>query len=103
MLDSRFKYTKYTQLGYACVNMLQISLDRTRKKYQKKVNKDKKLLFKVITRLLRNKKILKQAEKKARKKALYLATKLEEESKTILAENLNCPATFVGIKFSLII
>jgi hypothetical protein len=46
------------------------SLDRTRDEYQKKVDEDEKLLATVISRLLRNKKILKQAEERARKKAL---------------------------------
>jgi hypothetical protein len=42
-----------------------------------KVDIDKKLLAEVIVRLLRNKKILAQAEERARKKTLYLASELE--------------------------
>ena len=54
----------------------------------KKVNKDKKLLLKVILRLLRNKKILKQAKKKVRKKVLCLASKIKEKGELTLVEEL---------------
>ena len=101
MPNSCLKYAKCTQLGHACVNMSQKSLDRTRDKYQKKVNEDEKLLATVISRLLRNKKILKQAEERARKKALCLATDMEAAGETEMAQEVDCPASSISIEFSL--
>jgi hypothetical protein len=46
------------------------------------VDEDKKLLAKVILRLLRNKKILKQVEDCARQKTLCLASKIEVAGET---------------------
>ena len=58
------------------------------------------MLAKVIARLLRNKKILKQAKERARKKALCLALEIEEEGENVVAENLNYPAALISIEFS---
>ena len=54
-------------------------------------------------RLLRNKKILKQAKERARKKALYLALEIEKKGELTLAEELNCSAASIDIEFSLAI
>ena len=61
------------------------------------------MLVEVIARLLRNKKILAQANKRARKKALCLALEIEAESKNINAESLDCSIASIGIEFLLII
>jgi hypothetical protein len=61
------------------------SLDRTRKKYGAQVAADEKLLAKVTSRLLSNKKILEQAARGARRKALCLASEMEAEG-----ENVHC-------------
>jgi hypothetical protein len=58
------------------------------------------LLAAVISRLLRNKKILKQAEERARKKALCLAADMEAASETKAAQELDCPAASISIEFS---
>jgi hypothetical protein len=58
------------------------------------------LLAAVISQLLRNKKILKQAEERARKKALCLAADIEAASKTKAAQKLNYPAASISIEFS---
>jgi hypothetical protein len=76
------------------------SLDRTHKEYQKKVDEDKKLLAKVISRLLRNKKILKQAEDHARQKTLCLASEIEAAGETEAAQDFNCPAALISEAFS---
>ena len=55
----------------------------------------------MISRLLRNKKILKQAEEQAQKKALCLATDIEAASKTEIAQEIDCPASSISIEFSL--
>jgi hypothetical protein len=100
MPDSRLKCAECTRLGQACVNMSWESLDRTREEYQKKVDDDEKLLAAVISRLLRNKKILKQAEERARKKALCLASDMEAAGETEAAQDIDCPASSIGMAFS---
>jgi hypothetical protein len=54
----RLKCAKYIRKGRPCINLSWASLDRTREEYKKKVDKSEEELVKVITRLLRKKKIL---------------------------------------------
>jgi hypothetical protein len=54
----------------------------------------------VISRLLRNKKILKHAEERARKKALCLALDIEAAGETKAAQDIDCPASSIGMEFS---
>lgn len=70
------------------MNMSWESLDKTREEYRKKVEKDEEDLAEVLARLMRNKRILKQAEERARKKALCLASKMEESGQL---EDEDCP------------
>jgi hypothetical protein len=64
------------------------------------VDEDEKLLAEVISRLLRNKKILKQAEDRARQKTLCLASKIEVAGETKAAQDFNCPVASIGEAFS---
>jgi hypothetical protein len=57
------------------------------------------LLAEVIARLLYNKKILEQAKKRAQRKAICLASKMEANRESISAEQINCPAASVGVAF----
>jgi hypothetical protein len=100
MPDSRLKCAECTRQGKACVNMSWESLDKTREEYQKKVDEDEQLLATVISRLLRNKKILAQAKERAQRKALCLASELEQEGEGVNAETLDCPAASIGMGFS---
>ncbi|KAF2741627.1 hypothetical protein M011DRAFT_472926 [Sporormia fimetaria CBS 119925] len=104
MPNSSLKCAECTRLGRPCVNLSWGALDRTREEYQKKVDADEKLLAEVIARLLRNKKILKQAEERARKKVLCLASELRESGEDVDAQftapPLDCPAASIGIAFS---
>ena len=93
----RLKCAECTKAGKLCINMSQESLDRTRTKYRKKVKEDETLLATVITRLMRNKKILKQAEERARYKALGIANKIVESGELNLTKELNCPAALISI------
>jgi hypothetical protein len=78
-----------------------VSLDKTREEYQKKVDEDKQLLAQVISRLLRNKKILKQAKERAAKKTLCLANSLREGGGDVDAqESVDCPAADALVGFS---
>jgi hypothetical protein len=65
------------------VNMSWVSLDRTYKEYEKKVEADEKLLAEVILRLMRNKKILQQAKDCAAKKAWCLANSLRDDGESM--------------------
>ena len=58
------------------------------------------MLSKVITRLLRNKKILAQANKRAQRKALCLASELEAEGEDVNAQSLDCLAASISIAYS---
>lgn len=100
MPNSKLKCAECTRYGKTCVNMSWESLDRTREEYQKKVDEDESLLATVISRLLRNKKILAQAKERSRRKALCLASELEQEGEDVNAEMLDCPAASIGMGFS---
>jgi hypothetical protein len=58
------------------------------------------LLAEVIVRLLCNKKILEQAKECTQRKAIYLVSKIEADRELISAEQINCPAAFIGVAFS---
>jgi hypothetical protein len=100
MPNSTLKCAECTRLGKPCVNMSWPSLDKTREEYRAKVDADEKLLAEVMVRLLRNKKILAQAEERARKKTLCLASELEQEGEEVNAVTLDCPAASIGMEFS---
>lgn len=84
----RLRCSECVRLGRACVNLSWESLDRTREEYRKKVEADEEELSVVLARLMRNKKILRQAEERARKKAECLASEMENNGE--LEED--CPA-----------
>ena len=94
----RLKCAECVRAGKPCVNMSWASLDRTREEYEKKVQDDETLLATVISRLLRNKKILKQAEERARHKTLCLASEMADAGELEPAEDIvECPAASIGI------
>ncbi|PVH90969.1 hypothetical protein DM02DRAFT_734349 [Periconia macrospinosa] len=98
--SSRLKCSECVRAGKPCVNMSWVSLDKTREEYQKKVDEDKKLLAEVIARLLKNKKILKQAEERAKKKAWCLANELREAGEEVDVAEDDCPAADALVGFS---
>ena len=79
----RLKCLECVCVSCLCVNLSQESLDKTRAKYKKKVEDNKKLLIEVIARILRNKKILTQVKERAVKKAKYLANKLDAKGEDV--------------------
>lgn len=92
--NSRLKCSECTRLGRPCVNLSWQSLDKTREEYKKKIEDDEKLLMDVMARLMRNKKILKQAEDRAAKKLECLANEMRESGEEVDAEDplsLDCP------------
>ena len=101
--NSCLKYLEYVRVSCLCVNLSQESLDKTRAKYKKKVEDNKKLLIEVIARILYNKKILAQAKERAAKKAKCLANKLDTKGKDVQAKEISCSAVDAQVAFSLVI
>jgi len=87
--SSRMKCSECVRAGKPCVNMSWVSLDRTREDLSSKVAEDEAVLATVITRLLRNKKMLKEVDAKAKRKTQCLLSGMEESD---AVESLNCPA-----------
>jgi len=84
--SSRLKCSKCVRANKACVNMSWVSLNRTREDLSSKVVEDEAVLAIVITRLLRNKKMLKKVDAKAKRKTQCL---LFEVKKSNVVESLD--------------
>ncbi|KAI6786596.1 hypothetical protein KC332_g19142 [Hortaea werneckii] len=87
--SSNLRCSECVRQGKKCVNMSWESLDKTREEYRRKVDEDEELLAVVMARLMRNKKILRQAEGRAARKAECLASEMEAEG---VFETDDCPA-----------
>jgi hypothetical protein len=74
-----------------CVSLSWSSLDETRAKYTKLVEDDEELLAVVMARLLRNKKILRQANERAAHKAAALEEEMEAAGE-LPSSIEDCPA-----------
>lgn len=95
---SRLRCSECVRIGRPCVNLSWESLDRTREEYQKKIDVDEEELAKVLARLMRNKKILRQAEERSKKKALCLTSEMETAGE--LAGVDDCPAADATVDLS---
>lgn len=95
---SRLRCSECVRLGRPCVNLSWESLDRTREEYQRKIDEDEEELAKLLTRLMRNKKILRQAENRAQKKAQCLTNEMEATGELDVLED--CPAANSGVAVS---
>jgi anaerobic ribonucleoside-triphosphate reductase len=102
MPKSCLKCSECTRLSHACVNLSWTSLNKTREEYRQKVEANESLLAEVMTRLIKNKKILRQAEERAKKKMLCLVSKLRDSGAEVdaTAENFNCLAADALVGFS---
>lgn len=100
MPNSGLKCAECVRAGKPCVDMSWTSIDKTREEYRKKVEADEKELQTVIARLLRNKRILAQAEERARKKTMCLASELAAEGESMNAESSNCVAADALVGYS---
>jgi len=98
--SSRLKCSKCVRANKACVNMSWISLNRIREDLSSKIAKNEAVLTIVITRLLRNKKMLKKANAKAKRKTQCF---LFEVKKLNVAESPDCPAANALVEASLAI
>jgi hypothetical protein len=97
---SYLKCSKCVRASKACVNMSWISLNRIRETLFSKIAKNEAVLTIVITRLLRNKKMLKKANAKAKRKTQCF---LFEMKKSNVAESSNCLVANTLIKASFVI
>ena len=97
-MEGKLKCSECVRIGRPCANLSWEALDRTREEYQRKIDEDEEELAKIMSRLLRNKKILRQAEERAKKKALCLANEMEAAGELEVEEN--CPAADVGVAVS---
>ena len=88
--SSRLKCSECVRAKKSCVNMFWSSLNSIRKDFNIKIAVDEKKLTTMITRLLRNKKILKKINAKAKRKTQYL---LSEMNETNVSMSNNCFAT----------
>jgi len=84
---SRLKCSKCVRASKACVNMSWASLNRIRKDLSLKIAKNEAVLTIVITRLLRNKKMLKKVDAKAKRKTQCLLFKIKKSN---VAKSFNC-------------
>jgi hypothetical protein len=98
--NARLKCAECVRQKKPCVNLSWTSLDRTREEYQKKVDEDEKLLAQVMTRLLRNKQILKQANERARRKTQCLLAEIDASGEAEVDDDANCPAADATVGFS---
>jgi len=98
--SSRLKCSKCVRANKACVNMSWVSLDRTREDLSSKVAKNEAVLTIVITRLLRNKKMLKEVDAKAKRKTQCLLFEVKESN---VAKSLDCLVANALIEASLAI
>jgi hypothetical protein len=87
--SSRLKCSKCIRASKSCVNMSWFSLDQNRKDLFVKIAKDEALLTIVITWLLRNKKILKKINAKAKRKTQCLLSKIKKSN---ASKFFNCSA-----------
>jgi len=87
--SSCLKCSKCVRASKSCVNMSWSSLDHNRKDLSAKIAKNEALLAIVIIRLLRNKKILKKIDAKAKRKTQCLLSRIKESN---ASKSFNCSA-----------
>jgi len=94
---SRLKCSKCVRANKSCVNMSWSSLNHNREDLFVKIAKDEALLTIVIIRLLRNKKILKKIDAKAKRKTLCLLLRIKKSN---VFEFFNCLVANALVKSS---
>ena len=94
--STRLKCAECRKQNKPCVNLSWSSLDKTREECRKKIEEDEQLLSEVMSRLLRNRKILQQADERAKRKAACLVSELDEEPEEVD----DCPAAAASVGLS---
>ncbi len=95
--SSRLKCSKCVRANKACVNMSWTSLNRIREDLFSKIAKNEAVLTIVITRLLRNKKMLKKVDAKAKRKTQCFLFGMKKSN---VAESFDCSAANALIEAS---
>jgi len=85
--SSRLKCSKCVRASKSCVNMSWSFLNHNREDLSVKIAEDEALLAIVITRLLRNKKIMKKIDAKAKRKTQCLLLRMKKSN---VPEFFNC-------------
>jgi hypothetical protein len=99
--DRSLRCAECIKQGRKCTSLSWEALDRTREETQKKIDADEAILEEVMARLLRNKKIMRQADSRAKVKASHLDAELSAEDEALAAADLaDCPAASVGVTVS---
>ena len=75
---SRLKCFECVRFEKSCTNFSWEALDKTREEYKKKIQLNEEELAKIISRLLRNKRILQQIDEKAKRKIKHLLEELNQ-------------------------
>ncbi len=99
-LSSYLKCSKCVRANKSCVNMSWVFLNYTREDLFSKVIKDEIVLTIIITRLLRNKKMLKEIDAKTKRKTQCLLSSIKKSN---AIESLSCLATNALIRTSFVI
>lgn len=89
------KCAECVRLGRPCVNLSWESLDQTRSKLRKELDEHEDELSELMAKILRKKKILRQADERAKQKTLHLMEEMEASG-----ELEDCPAAAIGIAVS---
>lgn len=97
--SSRLRCSECVRHGRKCVSLSWESLDRTREEYRKKVEKEEEELAAVLARLMRYKRILKQADERSKRKAQCLASEMEESGEFV-EDSEDCPAASATVNLS---
>lgn len=100
VMDSakRLKCAECVKQGKPCVGLTWESLDRTREKLRKEIDEHEDELAGVMAKLMRKKKILRQADERAKRKAECLAVEMEADGE--LDEPIDCPAADATVGLS---
>ena len=97
-MEGHKRCAECSRIGRKCVNLSWEALDRTRDEYRKKVEEDEEELAKLLARLMRDKKILRQADNRAKQKSECLAAELEASS--AMDQDDDCPAADACVNLS---
>ena len=100
VIESCAKCSECIYQGKPCINLLWQSLDTTRAKLAKKIENTKVELARVLSRLFCQKKILYQANDRAKYKTKILFDKIEAAGNLENGQEVDCPAAATGISLS---
>jgi len=100
MMESskRMKCAECVKQGKPCVSLSWASLDQTRKKLRSEIDEDEEELAAVMARLMRKKKILRQADERAKRKLECLVSEMEAEGEIDVPQD--CPAADATVGLS---